>query len=287
MLGVLRVDGFGVAFTVFCCVTGFVTILATMRGEAFRRPGGEFLVLILSAVLRHVGPRPGGRPGHALPRLRDRLDPRRTSSSACAAPTASANEASMKYVLFGAVSSGLMLYGLSMIVGLAGGTSLEAVSQRRGERRGAPQPMFVVAARDDLRGLRLQDLGRARSTSGRPTCTRARRPPWAASSPWPSKAAGFAALVRVVGAMSPAVPDAADPLTTFAYAGDPLVLASPIARRPLDDDREPRGAAADARSSACSPGRASRTPATSCWRSPSGRSAPRPRSSSTWSPTCS
>ena len=40
-----------------------------------------------------------------------------------------------------------------------------------------------------------------------------------------SKAAGFAALVRVMGAMSPAVPDAADPLTTFAYTGDPLVLS--------------------------------------------------------------
>ena len=51
VLGVLKVDGFGVTFTVFCCVTGFFTILATMRGEAFRRPGGEFLVLILSAVL--------------------------------------------------------------------------------------------------------------------------------------------------------------------------------------------------------------------------------------------
>jgi NADH-quinone oxidoreductase subunit N len=44
-----------------------------------------------------------------------------------------------------------------------------------------------------------------------------------------SKAAGFAALVRVMGAMSPAVPDAADPLTTFAYAGDPLVLSVTIA----------------------------------------------------------
>src|SRR5690606_7611783 len=55
-----------------------------------------------------------------------------------------ANEASMKYVLFGAVSSGLMLYGLSLLFGLAGGTSLEAV--RIAVTQGAAdQPVFLAA----------------------------------------------------------------------------------------------------------------------------------------------
>ncbi|HKO32255.1 MAG TPA: NADH-quinone oxidoreductase subunit N, partial [Candidatus Limnocylindria bacterium] len=39
------------------------------------------------------------------------------------------NEASLKYVLFGAVSTGGMLYGLSLLYGLAGSTSLPAVRQ--------------------------------------------------------------------------------------------------------------------------------------------------------------
>src|SRR5262245_7922808 len=37
------------------------------------------------------------------------------------------NEASLKYVLFGAVSTGVMLYGLSLLYGLAGTTSLPAL----------------------------------------------------------------------------------------------------------------------------------------------------------------
>jgi NADH-quinone oxidoreductase subunit N len=39
------------------------------------------------------------------------------------------NEASLKYVLFGAVSTGGMLYGLSLLYGLAGSTSLPAVRE--------------------------------------------------------------------------------------------------------------------------------------------------------------
>src|SRR5262245_49959371 len=35
------------------------------------------------------------------------------------------NEASLKYILFGAVSTGTMLYGLSLLYGLAGTTSLQ------------------------------------------------------------------------------------------------------------------------------------------------------------------
>ncbi|PYQ22527.1 MAG: NADH-quinone oxidoreductase subunit N, partial [Acidobacteria bacterium] len=37
------------------------------------------------------------------------------------------NEASLKYILFGAVSTGTMLYGLSLLYGLTGNTSLPAI----------------------------------------------------------------------------------------------------------------------------------------------------------------
>ncbi len=37
------------------------------------------------------------------------------------------NEASLKYILFGAVSTGVMLYGLSLLYGMAGSTSLPAI----------------------------------------------------------------------------------------------------------------------------------------------------------------
>ena len=51
VFGVLRADAFGLAMTVFCCLVGALTVVATMRGEAFRTPGGEYLLLILAAVL--------------------------------------------------------------------------------------------------------------------------------------------------------------------------------------------------------------------------------------------
>lgn len=225
-LGVLRVDGFGVTFTVFCCVTGFFTILATMRGEAFRRPGGEFLVLILSAVLGmsilsqsvdlvtlYLAFETVSIPSYVLVGMR-RGDRK-------------ANEASMKYVLFGAVSSGIMLYGLSMVVGLSGGTSLEAVSQAVANGAGS-QPMFIAAAVMIFAGFAFK-ISAVPFHFWSPDVYAGAPASVAGFLAVASKAAGFAGLVRVLGAMSPAVPDAADPLTTFAYAGDPLILSITIA----------------------------------------------------------
>ncbi len=135
-----------------------------------------------------------------------------------------ANEASMKYVLFGAVSSGLMLYGLSMIVGLAGGTSLEAVHRRRPERGAAAQPIFVVSALFVAAGFAFKisavpfHFWSPDVYAGAPAAV-------GGFLAVASKAAGFAALVRIVGVLSTGVPDAANPLRTFAYTGDPLLLA--------------------------------------------------------------
>ncbi|MFV1959723.1 MAG: NADH-quinone oxidoreductase subunit N, partial [Planctomycetota bacterium] len=225
-LGVLRVDDFGVAFTVFCCVTGLVTILATTRGEAFRRPGGEFLVLILVAVLGmsilsvavdlvtlYLAFETVSIPAYVLVGMR-RADRK-------------ANEASMKYVLFGAVSSAMMLYGLSLLVGLAGTTSLDGLAVAV-EAGAASQPAFLVAAI-------LVFAGFAFKISAVPFHFWA--PDVYAGAPASvggflavaSKAAGFAALVRVVGATVQVVPDAADPLTTFAYTGNAFILAISIA----------------------------------------------------------
>ncbi len=205
VLGGLRVDNFGIVFTVFCCAVGFLSIVATMRGEAFRRPGGEFLTLILSAVLGmsllsmsvdliflYLAFETVSIPSYVLVGMR-RADFK-------------ANEASMKYVLFGAVSSGLMLYGLSFIVGLSGGTSLDAIGAAL-QNGAADQPIFVFASV-------LVFAGFAFKISAVPFHFWA--PDVYAGAPASvggflavaSKAAGFAALVRVVGATVPNVPDA-------------------------------------------------------------------------------
>ncbi|MHC5009402.1 MAG: NADH-quinone oxidoreductase subunit N [Planctomycetota bacterium] len=231
-LGVMRADGFGLTLTVFCCATGFLSIFATTRGEAFRRPGGEFLTLILSSVLGmailaqsvdlvtlYLAFETVSIPSYVLVGMRraDRL----------------ANESSMKYVLFGAVSSGLMLYGLSMLVGLAGGTSLQALSTAVANGA-ASQPIFAVAAVLVFAGFAFKisavpfHFWAPDVYAGAPAAV-------AGFLAVASKAAGFAALVRVMGAVVPrravvpSVPSATDPLTAFLPDGGPLVAAVAVA----------------------------------------------------------
>jgi NADH-quinone oxidoreductase subunit N len=225
VLGVLRPDRFGVLLTVFCCATGFVSIWATTRGEAFRRPGGEFLVLVLASVLGmsllaqavdlvalYLAFETVSIPSYVLVGMR-RADRR-------------ANEASMKYVLFGAVSSGMMLYGLSWIVGLSGGTSLEAL--RAAVANGAAaQPTFAVAALLVMAGFAFKisavpfHFWAPDVYAGAPAAV-------AGFLAVASKAAGFAALVRVLGAAGTAVPQAAG-LSTFLPDGGPFVSAVAVA----------------------------------------------------------
>ncbi len=52
-------------------------------------------------------------------------------------------EAALKYVIYGGVASGVMLYGLSLFYGMAGSTDLTAVSA---SAAAAPIPLVVVAA---------------------------------------------------------------------------------------------------------------------------------------------
>ncbi len=217
VLGVLVVDKFAVVFTVFCCATGAISVLATMRGEAFRRPGGEFLVLVLTAVLGmnvlamsvdlivlYLAFETISIPSYVLVAMR-RGDPR-------------SNEAGLKYVLFGAVSSAVMLYGLSMLVGLIGGTSFEAL-QMAARTPMTSQPMFVVACVMIFAGFAFKisavpfHFWAPDVYAGAPAAV-------AGFLAVASKAAGFAALIRIIGAsVTSVVPSVANPLGALWPAG--------------------------------------------------------------------
>ena len=72
------------------------------------------------------------------------------------------NEASLKYVLFGAVSTGSMLYGLSLLYGLTGTTRLPADPGVPGRRRPRREPLRGLRRHAAGAGrLRLQDRGGA------------------------------------------------------------------------------------------------------------------------------
>jgi len=219
LLGALRIDAFALVLTLFCAVAGLVSILATLVGDGNRRPGGEFHALVLGAVLGmsvlaaavdlvtlYLAFELVSITGYVLVGMRrsDRL----------------ANEASMKYVLFGAVSSGLMLYGLSLLFGLAGGTSLDAL--RVAVAQGAAeQPVFVAAALLVFAGFAFKisavpfHFWAPDVYQGAPTAV-------AGFLAVASKAAGFAGLVRILWAMGAKTSVAASPMVTFLPNAGPL-----------------------------------------------------------------
>ena len=62
------------------------------------------------------------------------------------------NEAALKYLLLGAVSSGFILYGFSLLYGIAGSTELADISTAV-SRRGAADPFVIVAVVTIVAGL--------------------------------------------------------------------------------------------------------------------------------------
>src|SRR5215475_5860424 len=65
------------------------------------------------------------------------------------------NEAALKYLLLGAFSSGIFAYGLSLLYGLSGSTSLSVIAQEMSKRMADPQyrPVAIVALIATLTGL--------------------------------------------------------------------------------------------------------------------------------------
>jgi NADH-quinone oxidoreductase subunit N len=65
------------------------------------------------------------------------------------------NEAALKYLLLGAFSSGIFAYGLSLLYGLTGSTTLAVISQEIGKRMLDPQyrPVAIVAMITTITGL--------------------------------------------------------------------------------------------------------------------------------------
>ena len=83
-----------------------------------------------------------------------------------------ASEAGLKYFVLGALSSGMLLYGASLVYGYAGTVSFA------GDRRGAARPRAASAsssASSSSSPASRSRSRRCRSTCGRPTSTKARR----------------------------------------------------------------------------------------------------------------
>jgi NADH-quinone oxidoreductase subunit N len=129
--GMLVVDPLGAAFKVVLVAAGLLTVLAfTFRNsrELHGLGQGEFLALVLALVLSSALL----AAANDLVMLYLALEMVSITSYVMVAYLKGdrmSNEASLKYVLFGAASTGSMLYGLSLLYGMAGTTSLPGIQE--------------------------------------------------------------------------------------------------------------------------------------------------------------
>jgi len=127
--GMLVVDPLGAAFKVILIAAGLLTVLAfTFRNsrELHGLGQGELVALVLSLVLSSLLM----AAANDLVMLYLALEMVSITSYVMVAYLKGdrmSNEASLKYVLFGAASTGTMLYGLSLLYGMTGTTSLPAI----------------------------------------------------------------------------------------------------------------------------------------------------------------
>jgi NADH-quinone oxidoreductase subunit N len=129
--GMLAVDPLGAAFKVVLVAAGLLTVLAfTFRNsrELHGLGQGELYALVLALVLSSLLL----AAANDLVMLYLALEMVSITSYVLVAYLKGdrmSNEASLKYVLFGAAATGTMLYGLSLLYGMAGTTSLPAIQE--------------------------------------------------------------------------------------------------------------------------------------------------------------
>jgi len=123
------------------------------------------------------------------------------------------NEAAMKYLLLGAFSSGLLVYGFSLLYGMAGSTKLVAIAEAV-SARGAWDPIVFLATATASAGLLFKisavpfHMWAPDAYEGAPTTVTA----YLAVA---SKAASFALLIRIF----------AGPLASSREMWEPLLIA--------------------------------------------------------------
>jgi NADH-quinone oxidoreductase subunit N len=129
--GMLVVDPLGAAFKVVLVAAGLLTLLAfTFRNsrELHGLGQGELYALVLALVLSSLL-LAGANDIVMLYLALEMVSITSYVMVAYLKGDRMSNEASLKYVLFGAVSTGSMLYGLSLLYGMTGQTSLPAIQE--------------------------------------------------------------------------------------------------------------------------------------------------------------
>jgi NADH-quinone oxidoreductase subunit N len=202
----LRADGLAKAFRVLATGTGMVAAVAALRGGDLKRSRTEFHVLLTGAVLGACLT----AAANDLAMLYVAVETLSISGYLLAGfkkGSPEGSEAALKYVIFGAISSGLMLYGMTLLYGFAGtatlstppGTSWPSLQQVASSA--APSPAFLVGTVLVFAGLAYK-VAAAPFQFWCPDVYQGAPTSVAAFLAVASKGAGFAAVLRFVGAVT-------------------------------------------------------------------------------------
>ncbi len=210
--GPLYIDDVARLFRVLFLATGAVTLLFAMRSEEEWVDQGEFHVLLLGSLAgmsvlaasvdlltAYLAFETVSYTGYLMVGYRKGI--------------AKASEAGVKYVIFGAVASGAMLFGLTYLFGWAGSTEMSRVAEAI-RLHGAP-PAVLLAAVLAFGGFAFK-VSAVPFHFWCPDVYQGAPAPVAGFLAVASKAAGFAVAIRVLGMFGSAVEPVAGG-TWFAF----------------------------------------------------------------------
>jgi NADH-quinone oxidoreductase subunit N len=143
--GLLSIDGFAIFFKLLFLGAAALTLM--MSGdylEIEETPVGAYCFLVLAATLGMMFM----ASGIELVTIFIGLETMAVAFYILAGylkPNARSNEAAVKYFLLGAFSLGILLYGMSLLYGLTGSTTLSGISIALAEQNGANRQMLLLA----------------------------------------------------------------------------------------------------------------------------------------------
>ena len=192
------VDGLAAYFRLLFIFAGLATVLFAWTSEEImgrrRENKGEFFALTVLMTVGHDGDGRSPRPADALPFAGGRR-PDQLRDGRLHAHQPAQHEASLKYVIFGAVSSAIMLYGLSLLYGMTGSLRFDGIRAVAAGRRGRPVRPAGRGGADPGRH-RLQDRRRAVPLLVPGRLRGRAHAGGGAVLAWDPKAAGFALMIR-------------------------------------------------------------------------------------------
>src|SRR3989442_450953 len=142
--GMIRIDGFALVFKAIFLIAAALAIAIAMRYlDIEREQHGEYYALVLLAT---VGMMFLGS-GYDLISLYIALELMAVTFYVLVAFTKRqrrSNEAGMKYFLLGAFSSGILLYGMSLLYGIAGSTNLGEMGPKLSAAPAELRPVLLL-----------------------------------------------------------------------------------------------------------------------------------------------